>query len=88
VYEIVKTPNGYNSTPSIVVNGAANAGFGANLVADASGNLFTTTKNGGANSDGSVLEITGSGFATTPTITPIISDIFWQNDNGQAGSGK
>ena len=86
VYEIVKTPTGYNSTPTIVVNGTANpGGFGANLVADASGNLFTTTKTGGsANPSGSVLEITGSGFATTPTITPIISNIFWQNASGQA----
>jgi uncharacterized repeat protein (TIGR03803 family) len=84
VYEIVKTPTGYNSTPTIVANGAANAGFGANLVADAGGDLFTTTKTGGANSAGSVLEITGSGYATTPTITPIISSIVWQNTDGQA----
>jgi hypothetical protein len=84
VYEIVKTPTGYNSTPTIVTNGAAGAGFGGNLVADASGDLFTTTKAGGAGSNGSVLEITGSGFATTPTITPILSNIVWQNTSGQA----
>ena len=84
VYEIVKTPTGYNSTPAIVTNGAAGAGFGANLVADANGDLFTTTKAGGANSTGSVIEITNSGYATTPTITPIISEVFWQNTNGQA----
>ena len=82
VYEIVRTANGYESTPTIVANGAANAGFGANLVANSSGDLFTTTKTGGVN--GTVVEITGSGFATTPTITPIISSIVWQNSDGQA----
>jgi hypothetical protein len=84
VYEIVRTSTGYQNTPTIVANGAAKAGFGANLAVDASGDLFTTTKLGGASSAGSLLEITGSGYATTPTVVPIISDLLWQNDNGQA----
>jgi uncharacterized repeat protein (TIGR03803 family) len=86
VYEIVRTSTGYESTPTIVQDfngGADGVGLGANVVADASGDLFTTTKTGG-NGSGSVLEITGSGFATTPTITPIISSIVWQNTDGQA----
>ena len=59
--------------------------LGANLVADASGDLFGTTRIGGANNAGTAFEITNSGYATTPTITPIISDLFWQNRNtGQA----
>jgi uncharacterized repeat protein (TIGR03803 family) len=88
VFEIVRTSTGYESTPTIVANfnGNANAGLGANLVADASGDLFATTLTSGvanANS-GVVLEITGSGFATTPSVTPIISNILWQNTSGQA----
>ena len=42
------------------------------------------TQTGGANSKGTAFEITGSGFATTPTITPIISNILWQK-TGWAG---
>ena len=87
VFEIVKTPTGYISTPRIVHDfsgGANGVGLGANLVADASGNLFGTTQTGGANSKGTAFEITGSGFATTPNITPIISNILWQKTDGQA----
>ena len=54
VFEIVRTSNGYESTPTIVVNfnGAANGvGLGANVVADANGDLFGTTQTGGANND-------------------------------------
>ena len=49
------------------------------MVADANGDLFGTTQTGGANNKGTVPKITNSGFATTPMITPIISDILWQN---------
>jgi uncharacterized repeat protein (TIGR03803 family) len=87
VYEIVKTPLGYDSEPVIVVSFGASAtqGLGANVVADASGDLFTTTLTGGANSSsGAVLKITGSGFATTPSVTPVASSILWQNTSGQA----
>jgi uncharacterized repeat protein (TIGR03803 family) len=88
VYEIVRTSTGYESTPTIVHDfdgGANGVGLGANLVADASGDLFGTTQTGGANSAGTAFEITGSGFATTPSVTPIITDLFWQNgDTGQA----
>jgi uncharacterized repeat protein (TIGR03803 family) len=71
VFEIVKTANGYNPTPTIVVNfnGLATAGPGANLVADANGNLFGTTRAGGANGAGTVFEITNSGFVVAPVLT-------------------
>jgi FG-GAP-like repeat len=71
VYEIVKTALGYNPTPNIVVNfsGSANVGLGANLVADANGDLFATTLIGGANNKGAVLEITDSGFSVIPVLT-------------------
>jgi hypothetical protein len=72
VFEIVKTSIGYDSTPAIVVNfnGATGVGLGANLVADANGDLFGTTQTGGVNNAGTAFEITNSGFATTPTPPP------------------
>ena len=40
------------------------------MIADAKGNLFGTTANGGANNRGTVFEIvkTDSGYASTPTV--------------------
>ena len=71
VYELVNTGGSYNSTPTIVFNfnGLADGSLGANLVADANGNLFGTTQAGGANNIGSAFEITGSGFAVLPALT-------------------
>ena len=65
VFEIVRTSIGYESTPTVVVNfnGHAKARLGANLVADANGDLFGTTQIGGANNKGTAFEITNSGFA-------------------------
>jgi hypothetical protein len=65
VFEIAKTAHGYASTPTTLVS--FNCTDGANpsgLIADADGDLFATTINGGANGDGTVFEITGSGFST------------------------
>jgi hypothetical protein len=88
VFEIVRTSTGYESVPTIVANfnGQGDGSLGANVVADANGNLFGTTQaGGGANSKGSAFEITDSGFATTPTVVPIISNLLWQNTStGQA----
>jgi uncharacterized repeat protein (TIGR03803 family) len=87
VFEIVRTSTGYESTPTIVsnFNGLADGSLGANVVADANGNLFGTTQAGGVNNKGSAFEITGSGYATTPTVVPIISNLLWQNTStGQA----
>jgi FG-GAP-like repeat len=82
VFEIIRTSTGYESVPTIVANfnGLGDGSLGANVVADANGNLFGTTQaGGGANSKGSAFEITDSGFATTPKVVPIISDILMQN---------
>jgi len=72
VFEIVKTASGYATTPTILVtfNGTNGANPAGGLIADASGNLFGTTTQGGASSMGTVFEIakTASGYATTPTI--------------------
>ena len=65
VFEIAKTAGGYASTPTTLVsfNGINGSFPAAALIADASGNLFGTTAGGGANSnDGTVFELTGSGF--------------------------
>jgi uncharacterized repeat protein (TIGR03803 family) len=72
VFEIVKTGVSYASTPTTVAsfNGANNGLYPyAILIADAAGNLFGTTLEGGAHSDGTVFEIayTGSSYASTPT---------------------
>ena len=91
--------NGYERTPTIVVQfqrRRKRLGLGANLVADANGDLFGTTQTGGVNGTGTAFEITNSGFATTPSPlpppTPVpsdfydngYSDILLQNTNGQA----
>ena len=70
VFEIAKTSSGYASTPTTLVsfdntNGAFPLG---SLIADANGNLFGTTEEGGAFGIGTVFEITGSGFVP-PTRT-------------------
>jgi uncharacterized repeat protein (TIGR03803 family) len=65
VFEIAKTATGYASSPTTLVsfsgtNGAEPQG---SLITDTSGNLFGTTKDGGGNGDGTVFEITPTGFA-------------------------
>jgi uncharacterized repeat protein (TIGR03803 family) len=91
VYEIVNHSGVYDPTLTVVVNfqGTNTRGLGSNVVADAAGNLYTTTQTGpGASGTGAVLEITGSGFVTTP-VTPNISNLLWQNANtGQASIWK
>ena len=71
VFEIVKTSSGYDSTPTIVINfnGSGDGALGANLVADANGNLFGTTQTGGVNNTGSVFEITDSGYVPPLLLT-------------------
>ncbi len=90
VFEIKKTGTGYATTPTALITfGGANFadGFDPNegLIADANGDLLGTTLDGGANGEGTVFEITGSGFATAPPISTTVSnDILFQNVSGQA----
>jgi uncharacterized repeat protein (TIGR03803 family) len=97
VFEIVKTATGYASTPTILVsfnltNGAQPF---AGLIADADGNLFGTTQEGGAfgvcndhlcgnGVGGTVFEIvkTAGGYATTPTTL-----VNFSGNNGSLPSG-
>ena len=71
VFEIVKTAAGYASTPSTLVsfNGATGPFQSGSLIADANGDLFGTTTDGGANDDGTVFEIAkiGAVYADMPT---------------------
>ena len=71
-FEIAKTAaGGYATTPTTLVsfNGGDGAYPLAGLIADANGNLFGTTFNGGASNYGTAFEIAKSaaGYASTPT---------------------
>jgi hypothetical protein len=73
VFEIAKTDTGYASTPTTLASFCALTncadGFApdSDLMADAKGNLFGTTVDGGANGEGgTVFEITDSGFVVRP----------------------
>jgi uncharacterized repeat protein (TIGR03803 family) len=72
VFEVAKTASGYASTPTTLVsfNGTDGAYPHVTLIADAHGNLFGTTEQGGAYNYGTVFEIakTAGGYASTPTI--------------------
>jgi uncharacterized repeat protein (TIGR03803 family) len=81
VFKIAKTAGGYASTPTILYSfcALANCADGlhpqAGLLADANGNLFGTTVQGGVASSpffgggGTVFEITNSGFVSDPGLT-------------------
>jgi uncharacterized repeat protein (TIGR03803 family) len=71
VFEIVKSSSGFASTPTTLVNfdGTNGAQPADGVIADAEGNLFGTTFEGGTGSAGTIFEIakTNSGYASTPT---------------------
>jgi YVTN family beta-propeller protein/uncharacterized repeat protein (TIGR03803 family) len=65
VFELVNNGGGsYTLTTLVSFNGTNGSIPVAGLIADAAGNLFGTTNAGGANNEGTVFEITGSGFVT------------------------
>src|SRR5579863_5760454 len=87
VFEIVRTAAGYASAPTKLVTFTGDDGDQsfAGLIADATGNLFGTTSAGGANGDGTVFEITGSGFVTAGSAAAHATDgILFQSAGGQA----
>jgi uncharacterized repeat protein (TIGR03803 family) len=73
VFEIVKTPTGYASTPTTLVSFTLSTDAPqtpvAGLLVDSNGDLFGTTEFGGTNGGGTVFEIkkTAAGYASTPT---------------------
>jgi uncharacterized repeat protein (TIGR03803 family) len=72
VFEIENTSTGYANTPITLLtfNGANGSDPVSGVIADGNGNLFGTTFEGGTNNDGTVFEITGSGFVVPP---PVVS---------------
>jgi uncharacterized repeat protein (TIGR03803 family) len=78
VFEILKTASGYATSPITLVsfNGTNGAIPVAALIADANGNLFGTTREGGANGGGTLFKIAknADGYATTPTTLVSFSD--------------
>jgi hypothetical protein len=71
IIEIVKTSDGYASTPTTLATlGAADGTPSGSLVADAAGNLFGITNGGGANGAGEIFEIakTADGYAGAATV--------------------
>jgi len=72
VFEIAKTDTGYSNTitPLVFFMGTNGSRPTSNLIADADGNLFGTTSQGGPGNGGVLFEIakTPQGYATTPTI--------------------
>ena len=71
VFEIAKTEGGYASAPTTLASfdGANGENPAASLIADAAGNLFSTTLAGGAGNWGTVFKLakTRGGYATAPT---------------------
>ena len=74
VWELPNTGSGFGPFVNIATfdgtNGASPTGL---LLADASGNLFGTTSGGGEFNDGTVFEITGSGFQVAADLPEPIS---------------
>ena len=73
VFELVNHGGG-NYTPTTLLSfTGANGEFPfAGLIADAAGDLFGTTSQGGTNGDGTVFEITDSGFVVSQPLPPIV----------------
>jgi uncharacterized repeat protein (TIGR03803 family) len=71
VFGITKTGSGYASTPTTLFSFDGTDGDlpSGDLIADAAGDLFGTTYEGGANNDGTVFELSGAGFEVGPVLS-------------------
>ena len=91
VYEIqnigTRTAPAYSANPIVVASfdGPNGSDPESALVADANGDLFGTTKSGGANGDGEVFEIRNTGTRTTPVYSSGATVV--ANFDGTDGSG-
>jgi uncharacterized repeat protein (TIGR03803 family) len=87
VFELAKTSSGY-AAPTVLAsfNGTNGADPSSELIADAAGDLFGTTISGGAYRDGTVFEITQSGFQIAAV--PIITLITETPSTGDLGIGS
>ncbi len=70
VFELVRSGTAYTPTTLASFTGGNGLMPGADLIADAAGNLFGTTQQGGAYGSGDVFEIlkTTAGYAATPVV--------------------
>ncbi|HWE73563.1 MAG TPA: NF038122 family metalloprotease [Stellaceae bacterium] len=64
LFELAKTGTGYSNTP-LNLYAFQNPGSTLSHATDSAGDLFGTSTGGGANSDGTVFEITNTGFVPT-----------------------
>jgi uncharacterized repeat protein (TIGR03803 family) len=90
VFELVNHGGGnYTPTTLLSFNGA-NGGYPlSGLIADAAGDLFGTTRGGGANGYGTVFEITDSGFVpfAPPLVVPDFTHVSFGQQNIVAAPG-
>jgi uncharacterized repeat protein (TIGR03803 family) len=86
VFELAKTKTGYADAVTTLVSFTGPDGSGpvCSLIADAAGDLFGTTDNGGVDDDGVVFEIvkTRHGYASAPTILVSLDDADGANPGG------
>src|SRR5262249_20577171 len=79
VFELVKNGSSYTLTTLVNFNGSNGSLPRAGLVADANGDLFGTTEEGGSANEGTVFELVKNGSSyTLPTLL---------NFNGSNGAG-
>ncbi len=77
VFEVVKTASGYDAPVTIAsFDGTDGASLYGSLIADAAGDLFGTTAQGGANGYGTVFELVkgASGFGAPVTLASFTGD--------------
>jgi hypothetical protein len=66
IFELAKTSTGYSASTTILHTFDGTTGNSPNMLfADASGNLFGTAYSGGTNDDGTLFEISGSGYTVS-----------------------
>jgi uncharacterized repeat protein (TIGR03803 family) len=75
VFAILNTASGYASNPTTLVsfNGTDGAFANGGLIMDANGDLFGTTGQGGATSNGTVFEIVRTALGYDPNPTTLVS---------------
>ena len=80
VFELVNNGGNYTSVTLLSFNGADGTGPVGGLIADAAGDLFGTTGEGGANGDGTVFELVNNGGGSYTPVTLL-------SFNGANGTG-
>ena len=86
MFEIAKTASGYASAPTTLAS--FDGSTSGPVIADANGDLFGTTPDGGANDEGTVFEIakTATGYTSAPT-TLVSFNVAGDGAGGGVGPG-